>query len=206
MGIAERKAKEKEELRDLILQASKELFVEKGIEETTIRNIADKISYSVGTVYVYFKDKNAILHALHALGFRQYAERQLTLQHIKDPMDRLIARGRTYIMFAMENPDMYDLMFNLKAPIDYLTVMESEWVEGKAVIERTRATVDECIAAGYFPGMETDSVSYLVWSTVHGLCSLHLNGRVKAVDLADSDHILLKAFENFATIIKGHRA
>src|SRR6187399_273997 len=107
MSIAERKAKEKEELKDLILQAAKELFVEQGVEKTTIRNIADKISYSVGTVYVYFRDKNAILHALHSLGFLQYAERQLALQHIADPMERLIARGRAYIMFALENPDMY---------------------------------------------------------------------------------------------------
>jgi AcrR family transcriptional regulator len=202
MSIAERKAKEKEELRDLILQASQELFVEKGIEETTIRNIADKISYSVGTVYVYFKDKNAILHALHSLGFRQYAEKQLALQHIPDPMDRLIARGRAYIMFALENPDMYDLMFNLKAPLDFLKVMESEWVEGKTVIKRLRSTVEECMVHGYFKGKEIDSVSYLVWSTVHGLCALHLNGRVKAVGFGDSDHMLLKAFEDFASMLR----
>lgn len=202
MSIAERKAKEKEELRDLILHAAMELFVEKGIDKTTIRNIADRVSYSIGTVYVYFRDKNAILHALHTLGFRQYAERQLALQHINDPMERLIARGRAYIMYALENPDMYDLMFNLKAPIDFLNEMESEWTEGKAVIDRLKSTVDECIEQGYFVGMDRDSVCYLVWSTVHGLCSFHLNGRVKAVDFADSDHLLLKSFEEFARLMR----
>ena len=65
MSVAERKARQKEELKALILKASMKLFVEKGIEQTTIRNIADAIDYSIGTVYVYFKDKNAILHALH---------------------------------------------------------------------------------------------------------------------------------------------
>jgi AcrR family transcriptional regulator len=202
MSTAERKAKEKEELRDLILQAAKDLFVDKGVDKTTIRNIADKINYSIGTVYVYFRDKNAILHALHSLGFRQYAEKQLALQHIKDPIDRLIARGRAYIMFALENPDMYDLMFNLKAPLDFLNDMESEWVEGQAVIKRLKSTVDECKVQGYFKGMETDSVSYLVWSTVHGLCSFHLNGRAKAVDLTDPDHLLLKSFEDFAKFLR----
>ena len=202
MSIADRKAKEKEELRDLILQAAKELFVERGVEKTTIRNIADKISYSVGTVYVYFRDKNAILHALHSLGFRQYAEKQLALQHIPDPMDRLIARGRSYILFALENPDMYDLMFNLKAPIEYLNEMDSEWTEGKAVIKRLKSTVDECMERGYFKGMERDSVCYLVWSTVHGMCSFHLNGRVKALGFDDADHLLLKAFEEFAKFLR----
>jgi len=46
------------------LKGAKKLFLEKGIEQTTIRNIADEIDYSIGTVYVYFKDKNAILHDL----------------------------------------------------------------------------------------------------------------------------------------------
>ena len=40
MSTAERKAREKEELKVLILKASMKLFVEKGIEQTTIRNIA----------------------------------------------------------------------------------------------------------------------------------------------------------------------
>ena len=57
MSSADRKAREKEELKALILKASMKLFVEKGIEQTTIRNIADAIDYSIGTVYVYFKDK-----------------------------------------------------------------------------------------------------------------------------------------------------
>ena len=202
MSIADRKAKEKIELRDLILQAAKKLFVEQGIEKTTIRNIADKISYSVGTVYVYFKDKNEILHALHSLGFGQYANAQLALQHIQDPMERLIARGRAYIMFALENPDMYDLMFNLKAPIDFLNLTDSEWTEGKSVLKRLSSTVEECIEQGYFVGFEKQSVCYLVWSTVHGLCSLHLNGRVKALGFSDSHNMLLKGFEDFAKMLR----
>jgi AcrR family transcriptional regulator len=205
MSIAERKAKEKEELRDLILQAAKALFVEKGVEKTTIRNIADKINYSIGTVYVYFRDKNEILHALHSMGFKQYSETQLNLQHIADPMERLIARGRAYILFAMQNPDMYDLMYNLKAPIDFLNENDSEWIEGKTVIKRLKTTVDECIELGYFSGMDRDSVSYLVWSTAHGLCSLYLNGRVKAVDFADPDNLLLKGFEDFAKFLRSSK-
>ena len=54
MGIIERKAKETDDLRELILQGAQKLFIEKGIEQTIIRSIADAINYSVGTVYVYF--------------------------------------------------------------------------------------------------------------------------------------------------------
>ena len=131
MSITERKAKEKEELRALILQGAKKLFIENGIEQTTIRNIADEISYSVGTVYVYYKDKNSILHDLHTLGFKQLGGEMRVLMSVAEPMERLAAIGRVYIRFAVDNPDMYDLMFNMKAPMEFLErTDEEEWNEG----------------------------------------------------------------------------
>ena len=97
MGIAERKARDKENLRALILQGAKKLFVEHGIEQTTIRKIAEEINYSVGTIYVYFKDKNAILHALHSQGFSELGSRFQVLFKVKDPMERLRSMGRVYL-------------------------------------------------------------------------------------------------------------
>ena len=103
MSTAERKAREKEALKLLILKGAKKLFLERGIEQTTIRNIADEINYSVGTVYVYFKDKNAILHDLHSIGFQELGGYFEELFLIKDPMERLKKMGFTYIKFALEN-------------------------------------------------------------------------------------------------------
>ena len=51
MGISDRKEREKEELRERILVAAKTLFLQKGIEKTSIRNIADLIEYSPGIIY-----------------------------------------------------------------------------------------------------------------------------------------------------------
>src|SRR5215468_6501507 len=133
MNVVERKKRRKEELRAIILEGAKKLFVKKGIEATTIRNIADAVNYSIGTVYVYFKDKNAILHALHAQGFTQLVADFRVLYNVTDPMIRLRAMGKVYISFALQNSDMYDLMFNLKAPMEFLnTIREEEWNEGKA--------------------------------------------------------------------------
>ena len=93
MSTAERKAREKEALKSLILKGAKKLFLERGIEQTTIRNIADEIDYSVGTVYVYFKDKNAILHDLHSIGFQELGGYFKELFAIEDPMERLKKNG-----------------------------------------------------------------------------------------------------------------
>jgi AcrR family transcriptional regulator len=53
MGISDRKEREKQEMKQLIIDAAMRMFVEDGYEKTSIRNIADKIEYSPGTIYLY---------------------------------------------------------------------------------------------------------------------------------------------------------
>ena len=202
MSTAERKAREKEELRSLILKASMKLFVEKGIEQTTIRNIADAIDYSIGTVYVYFRDKNAILHALHTQCFTELGGQFRVLYNVKDPMERLKAMGKVYIQYAMDNPDKYDLMFSLKEPMEFLNdIQAKEWDEGAATFDVLLATVKECISAGYFKGHNLEPLSYLIWSCMHGICSLEIRARTKGVLLKHADTIVLDAYNEFLKFV-----
>ena len=202
MGIAERKAKEKEELKELILQAAKKLFAEKGIEQTTIRNIANAIEYSVGTVYVYFKDKKEILNELHTQGFKQLGGEMRVLFNVTDPMERLKALGRVYLQFAIENPDMYDLMFHMKEPMACLESMDKEeWDEGKATFDVLRTTVNQCIEKGHFKGHQLEPLSFAIWSTVHGMASLHIGQRVNRVNLKDPDTMLFRAHDEFVLMM-----
>ncbi len=202
MGTAERKAKEKEELKALILRAAQKLFAEKGIEQTTIRNIATAIEYSVGTVYVYFKDKNEILHELHTQGFRQLGGEMRVLFNVSDPMERLKALGRVYLQFAVENPDMYELMFSMKAPMEFLeSQCRVHWNEGKGTFDALRGTVSECIQKGHFAGHQLEPLSFMIWSTVHGMASLHINQRVKGVNFEKPETMLQAAYEEMILLI-----
>jgi AcrR family transcriptional regulator len=203
MGITERKAKEKEELKALILDAARKLFIQKGIEQTTIRKIASAVEYSVGTVYVYYKDKNDILHDLHTQGFQQLGKEMRVLNSVSDPMERLKALGRVYLQFARENPDMYDLMFTLKAPIACLESQDEEvWNEGKATFGVLVHNVEECMKAGHFKGHELEPLSFSIWSAVHGMASLYNSQRVKGVSLEDPETVQLKAYEAFVRMLE----
>ena len=203
MSSADRKAREKEELKALILKASMKLFVEKGIEQTTIRNIADAIDYSIGTVYVYFKDKNAILHALHTQCFSELRGQFNVLNSVKNPMERLKAMGQIYIQYAKDNPDKYDLMFSLKEPMEFLNEIEAkEWDEGAAAFDVLRTTVQECIKSGHFKGHKLEPLSYMIWSCVHGMCSLEIRARTKGVLLKNPDTIVSDAYSEYLKFIE----
>jgi AcrR family transcriptional regulator len=202
VGISERKQKEKEELKALILQAAKKLFVEKGLEQTTIRNIASAIEYSVGTVYVYFKDKNDIFHALHTQGFYQLGTEMRVLTNVQEPMERLKALGRVYIKFAMQNPDMYDLMFNMKAPMEFLVAGNKEhWQEGQSTFDVLKSTVKDCMQHGYFKNHALDPLSFAIWSVVHGMVSLHISQRVKGVNLCEPETMVIEGYNEFVMMI-----
>ena len=64
MGVKERRARERAQLRQQILSAARELFVNEGYENVSMRKIANKIEYSPTTIYLYFKDKADLLDSV----------------------------------------------------------------------------------------------------------------------------------------------
>ncbi len=71
MGTAERRERDRNEMREAILAAAMKLFLDESFEKTTMRRIAQAIEYTPGALYSYFKDKDEILFALHQRGFDQ---------------------------------------------------------------------------------------------------------------------------------------
>jgi AcrR family transcriptional regulator len=195
MTISTRKERQKEELKGKILQAAKELFMQKGFEDTSIRNIAEKIEYSPTTIYLYFKDKDDIFCELHREGFILLNQYFRPLAHVADPFERLKAINKAYITFALENGEFYDLMFIIRSPMNSITKEESDWEEGKRSFMFLVGTINECIAKGYFKDMQPDIVAFTVWSMVHGIVSLEIRNRCQVVESLNQKDLARKASE-----------
>ena len=56
--------KDKDEVRQRILAAAKELFVQQGYKKTTIRQIVEKSGVLTGSIYYFFKNKEDIFQSL----------------------------------------------------------------------------------------------------------------------------------------------
>ena len=179
MGIAERKEKQKLEIRKRILEASMKLFVEEGFNNVSIRRIADIIEYSPTTIYLYFKDKDEIFYNLHEIGFQKLQEMNTNLDDIHNPLLRLHKMGENYIQFGIENPEYYDLMFIQPEPMEKLTEMGCQWENGNAALTRLRDTLIECMDKGYIAKTDPIVLSLSVWSMVHGLVSLATRERLE---------------------------
>lgn len=179
MGIAERKEKQKAEIRKMILDASMKLFVEEGFGNVSIRKIADLIEYSPTTVYLYFKDKNEILYNLHELGFQKMMEYNLKtrLWEIKNPLVRLHKMGENYIAFGLNNPEFYDLMFIQNAPMETLDRDSCDWKSGDDALGKLKECLAECIERKLIVPGDINAVAMTIWSTVHGMVALAIRNR-----------------------------
>lgn len=194
MGIEDRKQREKEEMRARILDAAKALFVEQGFEATSMRAIAEKIEYSPGTIYLYYKDKNALMHDLHVEGFVRMNKDMQVLNHVRDPFERLIAMGRAYVQFALQNPDYYELMFIAQNPLRGVEKPE-DWKMGTLTFDNLIAVVQECQAQGRFAGKDPLRLSFLIWSCVHGICALKCCHRIEIIQEIPHAELIADALE-----------
>lgn len=200
MAIEDRKQREKEQMRKLILDAAKEIFLEKGYYQTSIRNIADKIEYSPGTIYLYFKEKDEIFYNLHNESFGMLFEKFAPLAMVQDPFERLKAMGRLYMDFAFNNKDLYSLMFIMSAPMNILEDA-CDWKMGNRVFDTLVHTLNECQQKGLFAGKDLQTLSFMIWSGLHGMCALYCRDRMGVMQLADPRKMLLDSYAYYEEML-----
>lgn len=108
MSIKERKEREREEMRELILNTATEIIAEEGIESLSIRKIASGIEYSPAIIYHYFKDKEDIIDQVMQRGYKKIIQGLASVpQSAECPEQRLKALMRAYINTALEMPEEY---------------------------------------------------------------------------------------------------
>lgn len=200
MGIVERKEREREEMRKLILEAAQKLFLANGFDKVSIRNIADEIEYSPATIYLYYKDKNELLFALHQRGFVEMIDAFRPILLLTDPFEKLVEMGRSYIRFAVENPELFDLMFIMTGPMD--TLDKKDWVEGDQAFGLLMQVVQECIDAGIFGPHDVRATAMMIWSSIHGYTALFLRKRLGMFPECDRQLVMDDAFNLFCQTLR----
>jgi TetR/AcrR family transcriptional regulator len=113
MGVAERKEREKEQRRNAIIDAAEKVFFSKGIENSTMDEVAELAELSKGTLYLYFKNKNDLFHAIIARALDAiYVLFKAAAEAEKTGYDKIWAIGRVYYEFFQNEPDYFSAMLH----------------------------------------------------------------------------------------------
>lgn len=185
MSIKERKQREKEALRQRILEAAARLLAEEGYEKVSIRKIAEAVEYSPRTIYLYYRDKRELMEAVVEAGFqRTLAQRPLPqAPESSDPILLLKQRLKTHIENALTAPAFYRAVVFL--------ILERNFTPGPAqeeIMAEMREHLALALPAERRSEEEVETLSHILPAALRGF-TLSLINKQKTIDKTEIDAI-----------------
>lgn len=159
-----------EQTRRDIIDTALSTIVREGISGLSIRSLADRLDYTPGALYSYFKNKEDLIDAVRELCLDELngslAERTTGLNSTKD---MLLQAGLAYVDFAAAHPQKYHLMFSMEPSRSTSGERRSHAMRGLlAILEK--GVEEGSIHQDEEYDLET--IALHCWATVHGLASL----------------------------------
>lgn len=180
MGIKERQDRERQAVRDSILEAARDLFITEGYRHVSIRKIAERIEYSPAAIYSYFPGKDDIFFALAEEGFRRLDEKVRGSTAVADapPLDRLRRCWWSFYEFSKEQPQYFELMFVDRS----VPSIKDKWGDFEVLRDlmmHVEALTQQVIEAGDLPADVNACVAmHVFWAALMGPSVLGLGGRM----------------------------
>ncbi len=170
------------QLRDQILKAAAQIIETCGPDCVTMREVAETVGYSPTTLYLYFKDKSAIIQAAVMEAFDDLNDTCRLAMVGPGALDMLRQRARAYVIWGLTHPGHYSLMFELPWDMDWSVHLTEENV-GRFTQGRTEdvALLRQAASAGDIAqDSDIEAIEDALWAALHGATALAISGRLTA--------------------------
>jgi AcrR family transcriptional regulator len=174
MGIKERREREKQITRQAILTAAMKIARTEGWSALTIRKVGELIEYSPPMVYEYFGSKEEILLELIQNGFAQLNAGMQQAISSGDGDARLHQLADAYWQFAVDNPELYQLMHGTSGATFDKEIMAKSIMQ---VCDTAHNAIIEWAGQNGVELEDTFGATEIMWSLLHGLVSVYLLNR-----------------------------
>ncbi|MDO9104051.1 MAG: TetR/AcrR family transcriptional regulator [Methylovulum sp.] len=191
--MARRSEHSQEEIKAMVLAAAEMIVAEQGFPALTMRKIAGRIGYTVGSIYMVFDNMADLVLHINAE----------TLGHIAVQLGQaqqgagaagIEAFAKAYLRYAQQNLNRWRLIFDYHLPED--TPIPA-WYQAK--IDRVFGLVETQFAQLVEDGSETAQkhAARTLWAGVHGVCVLSLNGALGAAGVSDVENSVVLLTRHF---------
>jgi AcrR family transcriptional regulator len=161
--IAERKLRDRQARRALIISAARRIAELEGWSSVTVRRLSDEISYSQPVLYAHFGSREGILTAVAIEGFEELG---LALEKAR----KRAKRGNTvesvataYLEFAASSPALYEVMFSLALSVPF---------GDPATPPELRFGFSQLLELFQGQSSKPEVVTELFWASLHGIAEL----------------------------------
>ncbi|MGW1019792.1 TetR/AcrR family transcriptional regulator [Streptomyces niveus] len=179
------------ELRAALLDAAEALVRERGADGWSLREASARVGVSSSAAYHHFASRDALVRALRRrvlgeLGERlsQEVGRTAGPEAGADHQRRLVAVGRTYVQWAVDDPSVARLAFGAGAPAagDPASDSTSDAATPPHPHDVLDAELDLLVEVGGLPAAARPGADFVVWAAVHGLATLLVDGLARLDD------------------------
>jgi AcrR family transcriptional regulator len=170
-------------LREALLEGAVRVIAEVGPAAFTLREVARRAGVSHNAPYRHFRDKDALLAAVAAQGFRELTrvmqepgERpaKAACSASLSALDKLKQSGLAYVAFAVRRPEHFTVMFD--SPVS--NSKDPEYTQASQEAFNTLLNyIRDCQEEGQLPPGNTTERAFYAWSLVHGIAKLAVAGR-----------------------------
>lgn len=210
MGKKERKEREKKQRRNVIVDAAENVIFSRGLDQSTMTEIAREAELSKGTLYLYFKNKNELYMAITKRGSNLLNKQMTTLfggDHTGIELIRMM--GQTYLNFVRNNPGYYNAFSYYESLRDEKELQNSEVAH---TCEENRREAMALMVRALQIGMQDGTIqnSYdpkelavLIWASTRGITMMnHMKKTDHHFKMLDDMEINTESlFENFLNLI-----
>lgn len=161
-----------DETSNALLEAAHRLLAAEGSGALTVRRIATEAGMSTMNVYSRFGGKDGVIDQLYLDGYKRLFDTLAAVPETDQPADDLVAVGRAYRQFALDNPKYYEIMFRGFDPSQESTQTALSGLS--AYVGR----IERGVEAGKLvlpDDLDATGATAWLWATLHGLVSLELD-------------------------------
>jgi AcrR family transcriptional regulator len=180
MGLLERREKEKDNRRMLILKSARTLFFAKGFKNVTVDKIAKYSELGKGSIYLYFNSKEEIYAQILLQDIDKFHQQAFSLfKKKKTVSDSLFEFSSFYADFFLNDPELFRILMTFMLHTDQMNLSEKQ---NKNIIGTMRKTID-MIGNIFQFGIDSKELpsntdikynQFALWGMLNGIITLHI--------------------------------
>lgn len=180
------------DLKNALIRAGIEILSKEGVQALSLRKVAKQAGVSHAAPYAHFADKQALIAAIAAEGYKKlYEQLSMAKEQGDDPLACLVAVAFAYVQFAIDEPDHFRITFSgaVEAEQNYPEYVE----QSKRCFALVVTVVADCQRHGVLMQRDTQLTAVSIWASIHGFVQLFLSNQLPSVLTANySVHALFK--------------
>jgi len=187
--MARRKDHTPNELKKMMIDAAYAIIQEKGVQAVTARAIAGDIGYTVGTIYNFYKNLDALILEVNSRTLAHlYVFCEKAIDELPDDITKIRRLAQAYFNFAKKYQHLWKAVFLWTREKPSKTRLSNAYKEQFArlflLIEKNLQQ-----SLGLSPEAAKKSAK-LLWSCIHGITILSLDGKLQTVGATDANAMI----------------